>query len=344
MNIALVASSRTSGGKLYAEKLSSALGATIISSELPILKIRSEIVKNRIDIVDLQMEYRTFGSHLQTVAKLPILALLLRSVAATYVTVHGVLSYEALEGQRFRWPKWVAFILSVRLTAFFSQKMIVHTEEMRRELIRLGIRNVVVVPHGSGPFDYHSQDSSRTKVLFFGFLRPSKGVDTLILSFRQVIRRYPSAFLTIAGCVTNDFDSSYYHHLLTIVEEQGLTNNVAFWTEFIPEIEKKSLAVQSAILILPYTDRYLEVSGVVHDFSGYGLALICSKTPRFGELVEGVDCLKVQVTASQLGDNICKLLGNPDLRERLAKNLSRLASDESWKTVASMRLAVYSHH
>ncbi len=76
MKIALIASARASGGRFYAEKLSRVLDARIISSELPLRKIRSEITKNHIDIADVQLEYRSFGSHLSTIAKLPIATLL----------------------------------------------------------------------------------------------------------------------------------------------------------------------------------------------------------------------------------------------------------------------------
>src|ERR1700680_4330701 len=102
MKIALISPSRTSGGRVYSQKLSEALDARIISAELPIRKIVSEVIENGFNIVDIQFEYRTFGSHLRTLTSLPILALLLRNTAATVVTVHGVLTYESLLGQRLR--------------------------------------------------------------------------------------------------------------------------------------------------------------------------------------------------------------------------------------------------
>jgi hypothetical protein len=101
------------------------------------------------------------------------------------------------------------------------------------------------------------------------------------------------------------------------------------------------LALQSGILVLPYTDTFLEVSGVVHDFAGYGVSLICSKTPRFDELRNGFDCIKIQPTPSDLGESLSKLLGDTELREKLAGNLSRLARCESWEQVASSRLELY---
>jgi glycosyltransferase involved in cell wall biosynthesis len=341
MKIALIAAARRSGGAIYAQNLSKVLGARPIAAELPIRRIISDVVEGGFDVVDIQFEYRAFGSHLRTLTALPLLAFFLRKKAATVVTVHGVLTYESLRGLRFRFWKWLAFVVSLRLTALFCRLMIVHSEEMRRELLRLGLEDVAVVPHGSGPLDYLPQDVSRSGVLFFGFIRPSKGLDSLVLAFKQVVATYPAASLTIAGGVNDPEGRSYLRHLDALVEQAGLRPNVAFKTAFLSEADKRSLAAESSILVLPYTDRFLEVSGVLHDFSGFGVSVICSRTPRFAELPEGSDCLKVEVTASDLAGSITRLLGDADLRERLALNLFRRAQLESWQAVGSKRLVLY---
>ena len=341
MKIALIAAARRSGGALYAQKLSRVLGARTIAAELPIRRIVSEVVEAGFDVVDIQFEYRTFGSHLRTLTRLPLLAFFLRNAAVTVVTVHGVLTYESLRGLRFRFWKWLAFVASLRLTGLFCRLLIVHSEEMGRELLRLGLKNVAVVPHGSGPLDYRPQHASRSGVLFFGFIRPSKGLDSLDLAFKQVVAAYPGASLIIAGGVNDPEGRSYLRHLDALVEETGLRPNVAFRTVFLSEAEKRSLAAESAILVLPYTDCYLEVSGVLHDFSGLGVSVICSRTPRFAELRDGIDCVKVEVTPSDLAASINLLLGDSERRETLASNLYALAESESWDAVGVERLTLY---
>ena len=114
------------------------------------------------------------------------------------------------------------------------------------------------------------------------------------------------------------------------MEQLKVQTNVKFRAGFLGESDMNSLAAESGILVLPNLDRYVEVSGVVHDFAGYGMAVLCSDTPRFAELRDGFDCLKVKPTPSNLGDSLCKMLGDLELRERLARNLSRLAKNESW--------------
>src|ERR1700722_7393531 len=128
MKIALIAAARTSGGAIYAQKLSRVLGARTIAAELPLRRMVSEVVEGGFDLVDIQFEYRTFGSHLRTLTRLPLLALFLRDRVATVVTVHGVLTYESLRGTRFRFWKWLAYVASLRLTALFCRLVIVHSE------------------------------------------------------------------------------------------------------------------------------------------------------------------------------------------------------------------------
>ncbi len=177
MKKTLIAPSKSSGGKLSSQKLAIALGATVISAELPLRRIKSEVVKNRFDVVDIQLEYRTFGSHLRTLTNLPALVFLLNGVAEVFVTVHGVLTYESLRGQRLRGLKWFAFLTSLRLAGLFGCHMVVHTDEMRRELIRYGLRDAVVIPHGSGPLSYRPQDTrvgTSSSSALFGLERGSR--------------------------------------------------------------------------------------------------------------------------------------------------------------------------
>jgi glycosyltransferase involved in cell wall biosynthesis len=239
--------------------------------------------------------------------------------------------------------KWAAFVVSLRLTASFGDQMIVHSEEMKRELVGYGIMNVVVVPHGSGPLSYQAQDYSRQSILFFGFIRPSKGIDNLITAISQTLVSFPSTTLIIAGDVHSRGDHLYLMQLYDLVRKLDLGMHVRFLPRFIPEGERKTLAANSSILALPYTDDYLEVSGVVHDFSGYGLSLICSRAPRFSELRDGFDCVKSGTTPRELSESLCKLLASIELRERVARNLYQFANSESWQNVAAMRSALYSH-
>jgi glycosyltransferase involved in cell wall biosynthesis len=310
-------------------------------SSWPIKRILYEAARNRSDVVDIQFEYRLFGSHFKTLVELPTLALLLNNFVVVVVTVHGVLTYSSLAGQRFRLIKWLAYALSIKATSLFSDRLIVHSEGMKRELTRFGIENISVIPHGSGPLRSRSHEAPSDSVLFFGFIRHSKGLDNLIRGFADAKVKHPSSTLTIAGPVNDRSEQPYLQHLKDLTIHLGVEDSVTFLPHSFTETEMEALAERVSILVLPYTDEHVEVSGVAHDFAGFGLSLICSQTPRFSELTNGVDCLKAASTPEALSESLSMLYDDSEMRERLASNLRKLGNSESWKNVAVLRSDLY---
>lgn len=340
MKTAILASPFRSGGRLYAIKLSHAVGASLLSAGTSIVSLYLAIVKEKIDVVDIQLEYRAFGSHLKTLLRLPMVAFVIRRRSKVFITVHGILTPEALQGQHMRWLKWLSFVCSLRLSAASCNGLIVHSEEMRLELARLGFVRVRLIPHGSGPLIARESDRSRTGVLFFGFIRPSKGIEALLSAFKELAKEFPNSKLMIAGGADDAKDPAYLNVISALIRDFELQGRVTLTPRFLSDDEKLKLAKDAAVLVLPYRDKFLEVSGVLHDFAGLGVAVVCSDSPRFSELVNGSDCLKVS-TQSQLTEAIRLLLRDEKKRELLARNLSRLAVQESWNAVAAKRLELF---
>jgi glycosyltransferase involved in cell wall biosynthesis len=337
--IALVTSLRPSGGRRYAESLARALGAEIINASLPTFSIWSQVRKNHFNVVDIQFEYSTFGSHLVSVIKLPLLAALLRFGGTGIITLHGVITRDSLEEESFRGLKWFSYLASVKLAALFSE-VLVHSRSMRNSLRNYGIE-AKEVPHGSDTGVLVEGVRSANNALFFGFVRRSKGVSNLIEAVGFAKKLRPEVELVIAGSVRNSIEARYLYTLNAKVREANLSETVSFLTGYISDAQKAALASRSSILVLPYTDNFDEVSGVVHDLARFGLALICSDTPRFSELREGVECLKVRSDPKEIADSIIRLMGDDQLRHKLAGNLEAFARATSWEKVAKSRMEIY---
>jgi glycosyltransferase involved in cell wall biosynthesis len=126
-----------------------------------------------------------------------------------------------------------------------------------------------------------------------------------------------------------------------MVSAEGLTENVRFLTKFLTEEEISDLMREAAVLALPYTDQFVEVSAIVHDLAGYGVPLVCSKTPRFSELEDGVDCLKVVPESNELAEAIERILTDPALSARLGEGLLRRSRSASWDMVGAKHLELY---
>jgi len=202
------------------------------------------------------------------------------------------------------------------------------------------VTKVTVIPHGTDPPVRTGEYPANTsEIVFFGFVRPSKGIENVISAIKEVRRVYPEVRLTVAGTTSRENEAYCLKNLQAKVFEAGLSDNVNFVTRFLSGEDRGRLASHAAAIVLPYIDQFVEVSGVVHDVA-YA-PIVCSNTPRFSELVDGFDCIKVNPTPSDIAAALIALLGNPELRQKLASNIERRTHDSSWDVVAKMHLEFY---
>jgi glycosyltransferase involved in cell wall biosynthesis len=258
------------------------------------------------------------------------------------ITLHGLILPQSIPGAIGRWSYW-AFLTGVRISGLFASVFIVHSELMKSVLGQsYRIRNVVVIPHGTDSYPLTVPRSPKpNNLLFFGFIRPSKGIENLIKSLATIRIAIPNVILTVAGGLVRPEESTYMNHLNTEARQNHLAQNVHFKTGFLEQNERDSLASEATCLILPYTDKFVEVSGVVHDFAGYGVPIVCSNVPRFNEMTDEFDCLKVSPTPPELANAVLRILKDPELRSKLGNNLRLRAKQESWDVVAQQHLSLY---
>lgn len=115
-------------------------------------------------------------------------------------------------------------------------------------------------------------------ILFFGLLRPYKGVKYLIRAYEnlppEVIR---STRLLIVGEAWEDRES------ISLVEESPLREKISMVNRYVPDSEIPLYFSAADMLVLPYTRA--SQSGVAHIAMAYGLPIIAT---RVGGLVEGM--------------------------------------------------------
>lgn len=122
----------------------------------------------------------------------------------------------------------------------------------RSEIFRGGSLSVAEMRRrlGFGP--------SETVILFFGILRPSKGLDELVDAFAQA-RARNSARLLIAGCATKFMDMTAFY---ARIARLGLTDAVRVENRYIDPEEVAPLFELARAVVLPY--RNAAASGVLH--------------------------------------------------------------------------------
>jgi SAM-dependent methyltransferase len=118
-------------------------------------------------------------------------------------------------------------------------------------------------------------------VLFFGLVRPYKGVDVLLRALAQV----PDVSATIAGEVWGGVEP-----LQRLVAELGLADRVTLRPGYVPTGEIADLFQAADALVLPYRSGTGSANVLVAH--AYGVPVVATSLPAFVERVrEGVDGL-----------------------------------------------------
>lgn len=276
-------------------------------------------------------------------APLPLVdSLFIRSIAAasaTVLTVHDTTPFNGNATSRLQvlhsdecWRKF--------------DHLIAHTESGRRSLIARGLppQKVSTIPHGLLGSE---QSSARTgasaptgplRVLFFGQIKPYKGLDTLIdalaLLPREMQRR---VHVRVRGQAYMDMAP-----LLAKVEAAGLTETVDFRLERIPDEDVDTLFAEADVIAMPY--HRIDASGVLFKALTHGVAVVASDTGGFAEFLRhGENALLCKVGDAQaFGRAIADLAGDRALLARLRASADRLGrSTASWPEIGTRTVELY---
>ena len=216
-----------------------------------------------------------------------------------------------------------------------------HGARRLRDLAGLDEDRVRVIPHGAfeyltrlpgeRPLPAELEGAEGPVILFFGLLRPYKGLDVLLRAFRSL---GPDAELWIAGNPRMDVAP-----LRALAEEAP--GRVRFLTRFVEDAEIPALFRRADLVVLPYRD--VEHSGVLYTGLAFGKAMVLSAVGGFPEVAEaGGARLVPPEDAEALAAALSELLGDERARAELEAGAARLAAGPySWDAVASQTQALY---
>jgi glycosyltransferase involved in cell wall biosynthesis len=198
---------------------------------------------------------------------------------------------------------------------------------------------VHVVPHGvfthlrrlaGGRLPEPLSEADAPVVLFFGLLRPYKGLDTLLAAWRGI----DGAELWIVGRPRMPIDP------LRASAPEG----VRFVTRFVSDAELAACFARAHIVVLPYSEtERIDQSGVLATALAFGRPVVASDIGGFSEVAAlGAARLVSPGDAVALRAALAQLLEHPDERRALA-SAARAAADGplSWTAAADRTLAVY---
>ncbi len=234
--------------------------------------------------------------------------------------------------------------LAIARRAFAAMDAVIaHSEHGARRLrnqVGLDPGRIHVIHHGA--FDYLTRLPEEKPlapelegvegpvILFFGLLRPYKGVDTLLEAFREV----EGAELWVVGNPRMDVEP--LHRLAA--EAPG---RVRFLNRFVEDAEIPALLRRADVVALPYRD--VEHSGVLYAALAFGKPLVLSAVGGFPEVAEqGAARLVPPEDPAALAAVLDGLVGSESARAELGTAAARAAAGSySWDESARQTLALY---
>jgi glycosyltransferase involved in cell wall biosynthesis len=215
-----------------------------------------------------------------------------------------------------------------------------HGARRLREVVGLDPGRVRVIHHGA--FDYLTRlpeerplppelaGAEGPVILFFGLLRPYKGIDTLLEAFRRV----EGAELWIAGNPRMPVEP-----LRRLAAEAP--GRVRFLTRFVADAEIPAIMRRADLVALPYRD--VEHSGVLYAALAFARPLVLSAVGGFPEVAgQGAARLVPPEDPAALAAALGELVRDEGARAELSAAAARAAAGPySWDAAAQQTLALY---
>jgi glycosyltransferase involved in cell wall biosynthesis len=255
-----------------------------------------------------------------------------RESGATVFTAHDVLPRRSRDAA----PLWAELYAS-------CDRVIVHGAASRdRLLVEVGgvaPERIAVIPHAllhAGEAGAARPEQTEPRLLFFGLIRPDKGLDLLIEALPAVAERVPGVMLDIVGSPRMPIEP-----LRARAQALGVAGRITWDLRFVPEAEVAAVVGRARAIALPY--RWIEGSGVLATALAQGVPPVVTAVGTFPELCTEYDlCDPVAPgDAEALARALVRTLTDPAARARAAAGMERARAELTWEQTAQMTLDLY---
>ncbi len=254
------------------------------------------------------------------------------------VTAHNVISHEIKKGTK------IIFHLIYQA----SHAIIVHANNNKSEMLELfpiKQRKIYVIPHGNYMFfnliGNNNQEmrlaGNKKAILFFGYIRPYKGLIDLIKSMPIILKRVPNAELIIAGRPVDHFDQ--YQR---VIDKLKINDHVTKDLSYIPLNKVRKYYEMANVVAMPYKKIYQ--SGVLQLAYAFGVPVVATDTGGLPEVIEnGKSGFTVPVgNIEKLAEGIIMILQDEILANRMGERAQEIANSKfSWDEIANQTIKVY---
>ncbi len=204
------------------------------------------------------------------------------------------------------------------------QQVIVHTPAqaaLAKKLTDTPVR-IIDIPMSLPKRESKAKKTSvRRRLLFFGFIRPYKGIDVLL----QALAKVPDVHLTIAG----EFWGGSQPYI-KLIDDLALTDRVAILDGYVPADDLSALIIQADAVVLPYKQG--TASWNVSLAHAYGTPVVATTAGSMGVQVHhDIDGLLCKPNDVQSLAAVLQHFYEPGVADRLRAGVPLITADEDWQ-------------
>jgi D-inositol-3-phosphate glycosyltransferase len=180
--------------------------------------------------------------------------------------------------------------------------------------------------------------TDRPLALFFGHVRPYKGLDLLLDAVPALRQRVPRVLVLVAGPIAGGRRGAAA--LRATVADRGLGDAVILRLGYVPHAQASDHFAAAEVVALPY--RAVDDSAVLATARGHGRAVVATAVGGLPEaLAAGGGLLVPPGDALALADALAQVLAEDGLRDRLEAEAHAAARAWTWADAAQRHLEVY---
>lgn len=312
-----------------------ALGVRVIGNP-PLSLTRLLAGRDGLDIVHVHWPHGTYKSTWQLFHTLLIL-LAYRLLKNNIVwTVHELTAYESRHPLRDAWFRW--FVMQV------SRHLIVHGEYTKRVLhTEKGFRRSVSVAYHPSYKGWYKDEVTREQArmalrlplselvfLYFGYIKPYKGVEDLILAFRKISESEGSLYV-----VGRPLDATIQGKIEALVATDP---RVRTRLDYIADDEIQIYFRAADVVVFPF--RETQTSGSLMLALTFDRPIVAPAIATLSEYVDDSMAVLYNPTSADALENALNTAAKAPL-EQMARCAKRRAAELDWGRMAAVHLAAY---
>ena len=182
-------------------------------------------------------------------------------------------------------------------------------------------------------------------IVFFGFLHPVKGLETLLAAFKQVVSTHPQARLLLIGGVESlalvgEQAANYWQKLHTLTSTLALETCVHF-TGYITAETASCYLSGADIGVLPFNHGVTLKSGSLLALWAHGLPVIATQSPAPDRELDACLHLIAPRDVDGLAHALRELLSDRAKRSQLGSAGHNVAQTLAWSGIAETHRHIY---